>query len=93
MGQQRRGEWHAIGPNRNECDGVIERIRNNYLPGYEKANPEIIKTLLTRMETAVTNAIWLAGRPGLTAENPSTAAHQIVQHLKSISAAVQATEA
>jgi hypothetical protein len=68
----------------NECSGVIERIRDNYLPDYEKADLEIIKILLTRMDTAVTNAVWLAGRPELADENPSTAVHKLVQHLKNI---------
>jgi hypothetical protein len=67
-----------------DCDEVVSRIRR-HIPGYSKTDPNLPRALLPRIDTALANAQWLRNREGLTNENPSTAVHVIVQHLKGIS--------
>lgn len=67
-----------------KCADVVARIRKEHLDGYAKANEEIAKQLLSRVETALANAHWLEGRTGIEEENPSTSVNVVVQHLKDI---------
>ena len=70
----------------NTCDNIIQRVRQ-HMPAYRKADRDCVRQLLPLLETALTNAIWLAGRTGIGDENPSTAVHTIIEHLRAVSAA------
>jgi hypothetical protein len=67
-----------------KCADVVGRIQREHLDGYAKANDEIAKQLLLRVETALANALWLEGRTGIEEENPSTSVNAVVQHLRDV---------
>lgn len=67
------------------CQHVIQRIQA-HLPAYQKADPATVKQLLPQLEVAIGNAHWLAARAEIADENPSTAVHKVIEHLKSVSA-------
>ena len=67
------------------CQNVIQRVQM-HLPGYQKADSEVIKELLTHVEIAMANAHWLSGRAGISDENPSTSVHAVIEHLRAVSA-------
>ena len=67
-----------------KCADVIAQIRREHLNGYAKADDDITKQLLSRVETALNNARWLKGRTGIEEENPSTSVNTVVQHLKDV---------
>jgi RloB-like protein len=67
-----------------KCADVVGRIRREHLDGYVKANDEIARHLLLRVETALANARWLEGRTGIGNENPSTSVNAVLQHLKDV---------
>jgi RloB-like protein len=67
-----------------KCKDVIERIRREHLADYEKADNEVTKKLILRVETAMANAQWLAGRTEIESENPSTSVNALVQHVKGV---------
>jgi hypothetical protein len=67
-----------------KCADVVGRIQREHLDGYAKANDEIAKQLLLRVETALANTLWLEGRTGIEDENPSTSVNAVVQHLKDV---------
>lgn len=66
------------------CADVIGQIRKEHLNSYAKADDGITKRLMLRIETALANASWLAGRPGIEKENPSTSVNVVVQHMKHV---------
>lgn len=66
------------------CTAVVARIRNQHLKDYQKADDDVAKLLLARVETALVNARWLAGRTEIEDGNPSTSVHTLVQHLKEV---------
>ena len=67
-----------------KCADVVGRIRKEHLDGYAKADNDIAKQLLLRVETALANARWLKGRTEIEEENPSTSVNAVVQHLKDV---------
>jgi hypothetical protein len=67
------------------CDQVVSRV-HQYIPGYSKSDPHVPAQLLPRIDAAIANAGWLRDRQGLADENPSTAIHIVVQHLRAIGA-------
>jgi hypothetical protein len=66
------------------CAAVVTRIRNLFLQDYQKADAQIAKQLLERVETALANARWLAGREEIVGGNPGTSVGTLVQHLKDV---------
>lgn len=68
-----------------KCDDVAARITRNHIDGYTKADPNTAKQLMTHIEAALINSVWLASRTEIISENPSTSVHKLVQHLKSVS--------
>lgn len=64
----------------NRCIDVIERIRNQHMPNYEKANRAVIQQLMQRIDDAVSNAQWLEARATANNHNPFTSVHKVVQH-------------
>lgn len=66
------------------CAGVVARIRSRHLEGYQKADRDVAKQLMARVEMAHDNARWLAGRAEIEDGNPSTSVHALVQHLKDV---------
>lgn len=70
----------------NACDNVIQRVRQ-HMPEYKKADRDCVRQLLPLLETAHTNARWLASRVGIADENSSTAVHVVIEHLRAVSAA------
>ena len=68
-----------------KCDDVVERIRRQHIDGYTKADPNTAKRLMTHIEAALINSVWLENRTGIVNETPSTLVHKLVQHLKSVS--------
>ncbi len=71
-----------------KCDDVAVQIQRQHVNGYTKADPHIAKQLMTHIEAALTNSVWLANRAGIIDENPSTSVHRLVQHLKAVSASI-----
>lgn len=69
----------------NRCAEVIQRIRQTHIPGYEKADEEIAAALMERVDTAIANADWLAGRAQATNHNPFTAVQTVIRHFSSVS--------
>ena len=67
----------------NACDNVIQRLRQ-HIPAYRKAGRECVRQLLPLLETALTNARWLASRTGIADENPSTAVRTVIDHLRAV---------
>lgn len=74
-----RTDWPAPA-----CDDVVGRIRKNHLAGYKKADGVVTKTLFARLDTALAHAKWLASRPGIADENPSTTVHTLIDHLRAV---------
>lgn len=68
------------------CDDVAARIQRQHMDEYEKANPNIAKQLMARIEVAIANSAWLASRTGIINNNPSTSVHRLVQHLQTVGA-------
>jgi hypothetical protein len=68
------------------CTEVVVRIRREHLEGYQKANDKVAKELMSRVDTALANARWLAERTAIDDENPSTSVHTVLQHLKDVEA-------
>lgn len=66
------------------CAAVVARIRSQHLEGYQKADGDVAKLLMARVETALANARWLAGRAAIEDGNPSTSVHALVQQLKDV---------
>ena len=66
------------------CDEVVTRIRREHLDGYQKADDNIAKDLMSRVDSALANARWLAQRTAIEHENPSTSVHSILEHLKDV---------
>ena len=64
----------------NRCIDVIQRIRDNHMPGYEKANRAVIKQLMQKIDEAISNAQWLETRAANNNHNPFTSIHKVVQH-------------
>jgi hypothetical protein len=54
------------------------------LEGYQKANDKIAEQLMSRVDTALANARWLAERATIDDENPSTSVNAVLQHLKDV---------
>jgi hypothetical protein len=54
------------------------------MEGYQKANDKIAKELMSRVDTALANARWLAERTAIDDENPSTSVNAVLQHLKEV---------
>jgi hypothetical protein len=68
----------------HKCAEVIGRIRSGHLNGYEKADDEVAKRLMSQVDAALANARWLAGRTGIEKGNPSTSVNAVVQHMKDV---------
>jgi RloB-like protein len=66
------------------CAEVVARIRRDHMEGYQKANDKIAKELMSRVDTALANARWLAERTAIDDENPSTSVNAVLQHLKEV---------
>jgi hypothetical protein len=66
------------------CAALVVRIRNLHLEDYQKADDEVAKQLLARVETALANARWLAGRTEIVDGNPSTSVDVLIHHLKDV---------
>jgi hypothetical protein len=71
----------------NSCAEVVTRIRREHLEGYQKADDKIAEALLSRVDTALANARWLAERTEIVNENPSTSVNAVLQHLKDVDVA------
>lgn len=67
------------------CAHVIDRVRQ-HAPGYQKSNERTAAELMNRLEQALANAHWLAARE--TGGNPETSLHLLVEHMKSVGAAI-----
>lgn len=66
-------------------DEVIKYISNqNHIRPYKKADDLICRELITKLDTAITNAGWLEKRGHTNNENPMTNVHKLVQHIKEI---------
>lgn len=68
----------------NRCADVVQRIRQQHIPGYQKANQKITAELMERLDSALANAEWLAQRAAIAHSNPSTAIHKVIQHFLSV---------
>jgi hypothetical protein len=66
------------------CAAVVAWIRNQHIEDYQKADDEVAKQLMVRIETALANARWLADRREIEDGNPSTSVHALIQHLKDV---------
>lgn len=66
------------------CAAVIARIRNPHLRGYEKADDKIARELMARIDAALANGRWLAGRAEMVGDNPSTSVHQLIEHMTTV---------
>ncbi|MBE0627112.1 MAG: RloB domain-containing protein [Burkholderiales bacterium] len=62
------------------CTDVIQRIRDNHMPGYEKADRVVIQQLMQKINEAVSNAQWLEARAADNNHNPFTSIHKVVRH-------------
>ncbi len=69
----------------NRCSDVTQRIREHYMPGYEKADAVIAKQLMTKLNNAIGNAGWLEERAVNNDYNPYTSVHQILRHFETVS--------
>ncbi len=67
------------------CDNVIDRLKN-HLPGYTKTDGKQIEEILNRIEEASQRAQLRFPDPTAPLNNPHTAAHWLVQHLREIAA-------
>lgn len=72
------------------CDQVIQRIRRAHLPGYTKADAEVIKALMPRLDTATTNAALVESGAAVNNFNPFTTAHHVIEHLRLVAGAASA---
>lgn len=70
----------------NRCAKVIQRIRQAHIHNYEKADEEMAAALIERVDTAIANADWLAGRAQITNHNPFTAVQTVLRHFSTVSA-------
>ncbi len=68
----------------NRCADVIQRIRDNHMANYEKADAVTSRALMARSETAVTSSVWLEGRAENNNHNPYTSVHRVLQHFISV---------
>jgi hypothetical protein len=66
------------------CAAVVQRIRNNHVPGYQKADGAFARALLGRLAPAMANAQWLEGRAQQNNYNPFTAVHVLIRHLADV---------
>lgn len=63
----------------NKCDDVIGRVRN-HMPGYEKADANIAKKLMDKINVAIENADWLEGQAVNNNYDPYTSVHNVIRH-------------
>lgn len=66
------------------CGAVIARIRARHMPNYEKADDRVSKELMARIDTAIANGTWLAGRAADIGNNPLTSMHELVRHMATV---------
>lgn len=70
----------------NNSAEVVRYITNqNHIRVYKKADDSICQELVGKLETAITNAVWLEKRGHTKNENPMTNVHKLVEHIKEIS--------
>jgi hypothetical protein len=67
-----------------DCAAVIERIRDQHLPDYAKAESRTANQLMPRIDAAVSSATWLEHRAEINGWNPYTSAHRLMLHLKQV---------
>lgn len=67
-----------------KCSAVIQRIREHHMPGYEKANAVIAKSLMERVEEAIGNAEWLEEQAPNNNYNPYTSVHRVLRHFQMV---------
>lgn len=68
----------------NRCSDVIQRIRHAHVPDYEKADEETVAGLMERVDIALANAAWLAGRAQITNHNPFTTVQAVLRHFSNV---------
>lgn len=68
----------------NQCQHVVQRIRDSHLSGYQKANTEIAQQLVARSSDAISNAVWLEARSQNNDFNPYTSVYKVIQHFKAV---------
>jgi len=69
----------------HKCEDVAARVQRQHMKEYSKADPNVAKQLMARIDVALTNSVWLASRAGIINDNPSTSVHKLVEHLKTVS--------
>jgi hypothetical protein len=72
----------------NRCAEVVTKIRRKHLPGYKKTDAKVVRELMTRLPVALANGAWLAERAQGINQNPCTAVHTLIQHLRTAAADV-----
>lgn len=70
----------------NRCADVIGRIRDQHMPGYEKADAAIARQLIANIDTAIGNAAWLEARAGNNDYSPYTSVHHVLRHFELVAA-------
>lgn len=69
-----------------KCATVIQRIREQHMPVYEKAEAAVAGTLMARVEDALGNAAWIEGRAENNNHNPYTSVHHVLKHFVAVAA-------
>lgn len=69
-----------------KCAAVIQRIREQHMPGYEKADAAIAGKLMAKVDDALGNAAWVEGRAENNGYNPYTSMHHVLKHFAAVSA-------
>ena len=68
------------------CDAVIQRIKaQGHIGDYTKANAQLSRELVERVDTAIDNGLWLEQRANDDAfDNPFTNVHGLAMFLKDV---------
>lgn len=69
-----------------KCAAVIQRIREQQMPGYEKADAAIAGKLMAKIDDALGNAAWVEGRAENNGYNPYTSVHHVLKHFAAVAA-------
>ena len=66
------------------CADVVRYLRSEHIPNYQKADAELCKQLMAKLNDAITNADWVEARAAINNHDPYTSAHNVMRHFVAI---------
>ena len=69
-----------------KCAAVIQRLREQHMPGYAKADAAIARKLIAQVGDALNNAAWVEGRAENNDYTPYTSVHHVLKHFAAVAA-------